>query len=68
MIDLVMRLALSWLRATEKKPKRGRGDNTGFGALVFLVFEWLRLRDEEAEESGVHALRQYWSMVSDGES
>jgi hypothetical protein len=68
-IDLVMHLALTWLRATEKKPKRGRGDETGFGALVFHVFGWLHLLDEEKDESGVHALRQYWSMVpNDDES
>jgi hypothetical protein len=62
-IDLLMHLALSWLRATEKKPKRGRGDKTGFGALIFHVFGWLNLLNEERDESGVHALRQYWSMV-----
>ena len=63
MIELIMRLALSWLGATGKEPKRGRGDNTGFGNLVFLVFEGLCLLDKEGEESGVHALRQYWSRV-----
>jgi hypothetical protein len=65
-IDLVMRLALSWLDATEQEPKPGRGDRTGFGELVFLVFEWLGLLDQNSEESGVHALRQYWATVEAG--
>jgi hypothetical protein len=62
-IDLVGALALSWYHATDKMPKRGRSGRTGFGALVFLVFEWLGIRDDIGEESGVHALRQYWSLV-----
>jgi hypothetical protein len=62
MIDLVMRLALSWLSATGKEPKRGRSDNTGFGALVFLVFGWLHLLDEERGSSTILV------YGSDGES
>ena len=64
--NLVLQLALSWLHATGHKPKPGRSDNTGFGKLVFLVFGWLGLLDEASDESGVHALRQYWSAVKSG--
>lgn len=63
-IDLVMRLALSWLRATGQEPKRGRSPGTGFGELVFFAFERLGLLDEEREGNDeLHALRQYWTLV-----
>ena len=62
-VNLVMQLGLSWLHATEIKPKAGRSNNTGFGMMVALIFDWLGLLDEEKDENSIHALRQYWSQV-----
>jgi hypothetical protein len=57
--DLVMHLAIDWLRATDELPKPGRSDETGFGDLVHKVFQWLDLPDGSAG----YALRRYWSEV-----
>lgn len=57
--ELVMFLAVDWLRATGDKPKPGRSDSTGFGDLVHSVFQLLR----QPEGSATYALRRYWTDV-----
>jgi hypothetical protein len=52
-----MHLAIDWLTATEQTPRPGRGDQTGFGALVHHVFGWLGLATAD------QALRRYWAEV-----
>ena len=46
--ELVLSLALDWLRATGDKPAAGRSGNRGFGDLVHSVFQWLRQPDGRA--------------------
>jgi hypothetical protein len=67
-LNLIAFLAMDWFQATGNEPKPGRGSNTGFGALVYLVFEWLDLLDQDdaSDESGLHVLRQYWEAVEEG--
>jgi hypothetical protein len=60
--ELVMFLAADWLCATDHDPKPGRGDNTGFGALVHMVFQSL----DRPEGSAAYALRRYWAEVERG--
>jgi hypothetical protein len=62
--DLVMHLAMDWLRATGNAPKPGRSDSTGFGDLVHSLVQWLSL----PEGSAAHALRQYWADVKKGKA
>jgi hypothetical protein len=57
--ELVIHLALDWLRATYETPKPGRSGNCGFGDLVHSVFQWLDLPG-----SATYALRQYWAEVN----
>ncbi len=57
--ELVMFLALDWLRATEHAPTGGRSHNVGFGDLAHSVFQWVGL----SEGSAAYALRQYWAEV-----
>jgi hypothetical protein len=54
-----MHLALDWLTATCKPPKRRRSDKTGFGDLVHSVFQWLSL----PEGTATYALRKYWAAA-----
>jgi hypothetical protein len=56
---LVMHLALDWLTATCKSPKRRRSDKTGFGDLVHSVFQWL----SSPEGTATYALRKYWAAA-----
>jgi hypothetical protein len=60
--DLVMHLALDWLRATEEPPKPGRSDRTGFGDLVHSVVQWCDLPGD-SHEAAVYALRRYWNAM-----
>jgi hypothetical protein len=57
--ELVMHLALDWLHATDKAPKSGRSDSSGFGDLVHSVFQWLDV-SEDSSETAAYALRRYW--------
>jgi len=56
---LVMHLALDWLTAMGEPPEPGRSDGTGFGDLVYSVFQWISL----PEDSAAYALRKYWEVV-----
>ena len=62
--DMVLYLALDWLRATGSPPSPGRSDNSGFGDLVHSVFQWLEISSEAA----AYALRRYWSVAKEGGS
>jgi hypothetical protein len=57
--ELIMCLAMDWLRVTDQPPKPGRSDQTGFGDLCHCVFQWLSLPDGSATQ----ALRQYWDTI-----
>jgi hypothetical protein len=60
--ELVMQLALDWLRATGKAPTPGRSDRSGFGDLVYSVFQWLCVSQDHTE-TAVYALRRYWDSI-----
>jgi hypothetical protein len=55
--NLVMHLAIDWAMATGLRPRPGRSDRTGFGALVHHVFGWLDIGGAD------QALRRYWTEV-----
>jgi len=55
--ELVMNLAIDWLKVTDHSPKRGRNGKNGFSGLVHLVFESAEIKGAE------QALRRYWSDV-----
>ena len=55
--ELVMNLAIDWLKATDHSPKRGRNGKNGFSGLVHLIFEATEIKGAE------QALRRYWSNV-----
>jgi hypothetical protein len=57
--ELIMWLAMDWLKITGQPPKSGRSDQTGFGDLCHCVFQWLGLPDGSATQ----ALRQYWDTI-----
>jgi hypothetical protein len=59
--DLVMHLAVKWLRITGLAPQPGRSKQTPFGALVHHVFGWLGLGTAE------QSLRRYWDEEKDVE-
>jgi hypothetical protein len=52
---LISFLAVDWLLSTGLQPTKGRSDKTPFGALVFMVFQWIGEEDKAA-----HSLRTYW--------
>jgi hypothetical protein len=56
---LVANLALDWLIATGSMPQAGRSDHTGFGQLVYLVFDSLH------EPGAERALRDHWRQVEE---
>jgi hypothetical protein len=60
--ELILNLALDWIRATDCEPSPGRSDQCGFGDLVHSVFQWL---DESAPDQ---ALRRYWTEVQEGKA
>jgi hypothetical protein len=60
--ELVMHLALDWLRATGEAPKRGRSDCTGFGDLVHSVLQWCDLPGD-SHEAATYVLRRYWGAM-----
>jgi hypothetical protein len=60
----VMHLALAWLHATGIAPTPGRSDHTGFGDLVYAIFQLL----EQPDESATYALRRYWEEVEKGKA
>jgi hypothetical protein len=45
--ELVQNLALAWLEVTEESPSRATSGQTGFGDLIFSVFEFLNLKAPE---------------------
>jgi hypothetical protein len=60
--EIVMHLALDWLRATGEAPKPGRSDRTGFGDLVHSVAQWCDLPGD-SHEAAAYALRRYWDAM-----
>jgi hypothetical protein len=75
---LVLHLAVDWLQATGRMPEAGRSDRTGFGRLVYMVFECVHVRDsasqedidqaiERATEAASYCLRQSWDEVKLGQ-
>jgi hypothetical protein len=54
-----MHLAVDWHLGTGSMPEPGRGDKTGFGQMVHLLFGWL---DEPGAE---RALRDYWRKIKE---
>jgi hypothetical protein len=54
-----MHLAVDWHLGTGSMPEPRRGDKTGFGQMVHLLFGWL---DEPGAE---RALRDYWRKIKE---
>ena len=56
-LTLIGHLAHEWEKATGTFPEPGRSDHTGFGELVYSVFQWLR------EPGAEYALRRFWEQI-----